>query len=204
MLEIFKAGGPLMYAILLLSILGLAVIVDRFIYFMFKERGDSSILKDELSEAFRTKNRKAAIELCALYNNSSTTVLSGILEEVDFDKEVNIEHLEEKAREVALHQIPILERNMWLLGVSATVTPLVGLLGTVAGMILAFKDIAKVGTGNPAILADGISQALITTAAGLTVAIPAVIFYNYFNKRIDIIINEMEKSSVELINMLRK
>ncbi len=144
------------------------------------------------------------MELCELYSNSSSKVLKEVITEVNFGEEVKVDILEEKAREVALSMLPKLERHMWLLGVTANVTPLVGLLGTVSGMIIAFKDIAKVGTGNPEVLASGISQALITTAAGLTVAIPAVIFYNYFNKKIDNIVNDIEKSSVELINVLRK
>ncbi len=204
MLDIFKSGGPLMYVILLLSILGFAVIVDRFIYFFTRERGNTEDIKFELEKAIKGRNKEEAIELCELYSNSSSKVLKEIITEVNFGEEVKVDILEEKAREVALSMLPKLEKHMWLLGVTANVTPLVGLLGTVSGMIIAFKDIAKVGTGNPEILASGISQALITTAAGLTVAIPAVIFYNYFNKKIDNIINDIEKSSVELINVLRK
>lgn len=204
MLEIFKSGGPLMYVILLLSVLGLAVIVDRFIYFFTKERGNTEDIKFELEKAIKTDNKKEALDLCELYSNSSSKVLRELIAEVNFEEEVKVEVLEEKAREVALSMLPKLEKHMWLLGVAANVTPLVGLLGTVSGMILAFKDIATVGTGNPEVLAVGISQALITTAAGLTVAIPSVIFYNYFNKKIDNIINDIEKSSVEVINILRK
>lgn len=204
MLEIFRSGGPLMYVILLLSILGFAVIVDRFIYFFTKERGNTEDIKFELEKAIKANNKVEAVELCELYSNSSSKVLKEIIKEVNFGEEVKVDILEEKAREVALSMLPKLEKHMWLLGVTANVTPLVGLLGTVSGMIIAFKDIAKVGTGNPEVLASGISQALITTAAGLTVAIPAVIFYNYFNKKIDNIVNDIEKSSVELINVLRK
>ncbi len=204
MLDIFKSGGPLMYVILLLSILGFAVIVDRFIYFLTKERGNTEDIKFELEKAIKRNNKEEAMELCELYSNSSSKVLKEVITEVNFGEEVKVDILEEKAREVALSMLPKLERHMWLLGVTANVTPLVGLLGTVSGMIIAFKDIAKVGTGNPEVLASGISQALITTAAGLTVAIPAVIFYNYFNKKIDNIVNDIEKSSVELINVLRK
>ncbi|WP_372714604.1 MotA/TolQ/ExbB proton channel family protein, partial [Ilyobacter sp.] len=120
------------------------------------------------------------------------------------NKDCNIVHMEEKAREVGLAQLPRLERGMWLLGIVAHTTPLLGLLGTVTGMIQAFHAIASYGTGDPSVLAEGISKALITTAGGLTVAIPAVIFYNYFNKRIDTVINNMEKSSVEMINFFRK
>lgn len=205
MLDIFKSGGPLMYVILILSILGFTVVIDRFIYFFTKEKGNTEDIKFELEKAIRNNNKEEALELCDLYLNSSSIVLKELINEIDFnDNKIDILALEEKGREVALSMLPRLERNMWLLEVSANVTPLVGLLGTVSGMIIAFKDIAQVGTGNPEVLAVGISQALITTAAGLTVAIPSVIFYNYFNKKIDNIINDIEKSSVELINLLRK
>ena len=116
----------------------------------------------------------------------------------------NIVTLEEKAREAALSQIPLLERNMWLLSIVAHTTPLIGLLGTVTGMIKAFQAVAIHGTGDAKILASGISEALFTTAGGLFVAIPALIIYNYYNRKIDEIINDMEKGSTEVINYFRR
>ena len=204
MLEIFKSGGPLMYIILILSVMGTAVIIERLIYFFVSEKGDMGAVKYEIEKCLENKDREGAIELCELYNNSSSKVLKELISETDFSIPSDLAYLEEKSREVALSQLPRLEKFMWLLGVTAHVTPLVGLLGTVSGMIKAFRVISEVGTGTPELLAEGISQALITTAAGLSVAIPALIFYNYFNKKIDNIVNEMEKSSVEFINLLRK
>ncbi len=93
---------------------------------------------------------------------------------------------------------------MWLLSVVAHTTPLIGLLGTVTGMIKAFQAVSLHGTGDASVLASGISQALLTTAGGLFVAIPSIILYNYFNKKIDDQINDMEKGSAELINYFRK
>ena len=101
-------------------------------------------------------------------------------------------------------ELPKLEKNMWLLSMSAQLSPLVGLLGTVTGMIVAFKVISETGTGDPKALANGISQALITTAAGLIVAVPSVFAYNFLNKKIDTVLNSIEKSSVEIINIIRK
>ena len=86
----------------------------------------------------------------------------------------------------------------------AHVTPLLGLLGTVTGMIKAFQAVAIHGTGDAAVLAEGISEALFTTAGGLFVAIPAMIIYNYYNKKIDNTINDMEKASTEVINYFRR
>jgi biopolymer transport protein ExbB len=98
----------------------------------------------------------------------------------------------------------VLEKKMWILSLVAHTTPLLGLLGTVLGMIKAFQAVALHGTGDASVLATGISQALITTAGGLFVAIPALVVYNYFNRKIDEIINDMEKGSTEVINYFRK
>ena len=131
-MQILKAGGILMYFILLMGIVGLYAILERFSYFALKER------------------------------------------------------------------------NMWLLSLAANASPLLGLLGTVTGMITAFNSIALNGTGDAGILAKGISEALYTTAGGLFVAIPCMIFYNYFNKRIDLVVADIEKTCTELLNYFRE
>ena len=147
---------------------------------------------------------KEAIEICGTHKSSASKVLKGVLKEVYYDDEAEISLLEEKAREIALEELPKIEKNMWLLSMAAQLSPLVGLLGTVTGMIIAFKVISETGTGDPKALASGIAQALITTAAGLIVAVPSVFSYNYLNKKIDMVLNSIEKSSVEIINVLRK
>lgn len=197
-------GGILMYFILLMSILGVYVIIERIIYFKTNENVDLAKLRPIIRQGIEKNNMKDAIVTLGNQKSSTAKVLKEVLIFGYKTKTTNVESLEEKAREVALAQIPKLERNMWLLSVVAHTTPLIGLLGTVTGMIQAFQAISKYGTGDPSVLANGISQALFTTAGGLFVAIPAIIFYNYFNKRIDIQINEMEKGSAELINYFRK
>lgn len=204
MLEIFRSGGPLMYVILLLAILGLAVVLDRIFYLLIKESKDIESVKEEIIVAIKSDKIKEAIEICGEHKSSAARVLKGILKEVYYDDEAEISLLEEKAREVALEELPKLEKNMWLLSMAAQLSPLVGLLGTVTGMIMAFNVISQSGTGDPKALASGISQALITTAAGLIVAVPAVFAYNYLNRKIDTVLNSIEKSSVEIINIIRK
>lgn len=204
MLEIFRSGGPLMYVILILAILGLAVVLDRLFYLIIKESKDIESIKSEIIILIKEDKIREAIELCGAHKSSASKVLKGILKEVYYDDEVEINLLEEKAREIALEELPKIEKNMWLLSMSAQLSPLVGLLGTVTGMILSFKVISESGTGDPKALANGIAQALITTAAGLMVAVPSVFAYNYLNKKIDLAINKIEKSSVEIINVLRK
>lgn len=200
MLALFEKGGILMYFILLSSIMGLAVVIDRLIYFIMVENGNYGTLKNEVLTYIKDNDLDGAREVLAENKHSVARILEAILEDTTSSREI----LEEKVREVALAQIPILERYMWILGITAHVSPLLGLLGTVTGMIKAFNVIATHGVGNPEMLATGISEALITTAAGLTVAIPATVLHNYLNKKIDNVINEMEKASVEFLNILGK
>nr|WP_307775775.1 MotA/TolQ/ExbB proton channel family protein [uncultured Cetobacterium sp.] len=197
-------GGILMYFIVLMSILGLYVIIERAVYFKTNENVDMSRIRPILRQAIEKNDIKGAITSLGTQKSSTSKVLKEVLVFWYRTKSNNAQTLEEKAREVALAQIPKLERNMWLLSVVAHTTPLIGLLGTVTGMIKAFQAVSLHGTGDPSVLANGISQALLTTAGGLFVAIPSIIFYNYFNKKIDTKINDMEKGSAELINYFRK
>ncbi|WP_300394004.1 MotA/TolQ/ExbB proton channel family protein [Fusobacterium sp.] len=199
-----KNGGFLMYFILIMSVLGTGVIIERFIYFKTKEKKNFSDIRPILRKYIEEDNLKGAIGYLSNSQSSTGLVLKEILSFWNKTNTTNIVTLEEKAREAALSQIPLLERNMWLLSIVAHTTPLIGLLGTVTGMIKAFQAVALHGTGDAKILASGISEALFTTAGGLFVAIPALIIYNYYNRRIDEVINDMEKGSTEVINYFRR
>lgn len=199
-MSLMSQGGVFMYIILIFSLIGIFVAVERFIYLFIFEKGNNEDLKDRLLGELTQGNVEEAKELCKKHNNSTSMILYTIIEY----KNENREKLEERVREVVLSQIPLLERGMWLLGLVGQITPLTGLLGTVSGMIMAFTEIAKVGAGRPELLAKGISMALITTAYGLTVAIPMLVLYNILDRKIDKIINEMEKASVEFMNTLDK
>jgi biopolymer transport protein ExbB len=110
------------------------------------------------------------------------------------------ESIEERGREV-VHE---LERFLDTLGTVATVSPLLGLLGTVLGMINVFAAITTHGVGNPGALAGGISVAMITTAAGLSTAIPSLVFYRYFRRRVDSIVVEMEREAIKMVDVLHR
>ena len=97
-----------------------------------------------------------------------------------------------------------MERYVEVIGTIATITPLMGLLGTVVGMIKVFTAITTHGVGNPAVLASGISQAMITTAAGLSVAIVSLIFYRYFRRRVDSIVVEIEREAITMVDVIHK
>jgi biopolymer transport protein ExbB len=110
--------------------------------------------------------------------------------------------MKESIQEAAGQVVHDLERFLNPLGTVAAITPLLGLLGTVIGMIKVFNEIMIQGTGNASILAGGISEALITTAAGLTIAIPALIFHRYFQRRIDTLVITMEEETIKLIEVM--
>lgn len=206
MIEHLRAGGPLMIVIVTLSIIGLTVILERGYYFMKHEKDNGEILITHLEKFIKNGEKEKAIKVCDTFKNTSSKVMKTILLEYGAGKMncCTYDYLEEKARECALRELPKLEKNMWLLALAANVTPLAGLLGTVTGMIGAFHSMAKNGAGDATVLASGISEALITTASGLIVSIPSLIFYNYYQKKIEKAVIDMEKNVVEFINILRK
>jgi biopolymer transport protein ExbB len=206
MLEIIKAGGPMMIVIALLSVAGLAIILERGYYFYKNERHDGELLIEHLERFIKNDERERAIEACGVFRNTSAKVMKVILTECNRCpvSGCNHQYLEEKARECALRELPKLEKNMWILGIAANVAPLAGLLGTVTGMIEAFTAMSAHGAGDPSVLASGISKALLTTAAGLTVSIPSLIFYNFYQKKIEKSMINMEKNVVEFLNVMRK
>lgn len=199
-----KIGGLLMWFIFALGVLGLYAILERTVYFMIREKNSIANLNKKLKDMLEKNRIKEAIVYLNSNKSSSARVLQAILIYGYKENKKSLEALEEKGKEVAIQQLRHLERNMWLISVAAHVAPLVGLLGTVTGMIKAFQAVALYGTGDPAVLAKGISEALYTTAGGLFVAIPAMILYNYYNKKIDSIISDMEQSSTELLNYFRR
>lgn len=197
-------GGILMYVILAMSIVGLGAVIERFIYFKKNEQNNRSFLTKDIKEQLDNRNIKELVIMLNKERSSVSRVLKEVLYELYRNPNSTPQKLEEKGKEKAMLQLIALEKNMWIISLAAHLTPLVGLLGTVTGMIKAFQAVADHGTGDPSVLARGISEALFTTAGGLFVAIPALIFYNYFNKKIEKIISDMEITTTELINYFRK
>lgn len=197
-------GGILMYFILAMSIIGLSAVIERFIYFNKNEKDTRSFLTKDIKDLLEKGDIKNTVILLNKERSSVSKVLKEILLESYKNPGASVTKLEEKGKEKALYQLTLLERNMWLVSLAAHLTPLLGLLGTVTGMIKAFQAVSIYGTGDASVLAKGISEALFTTAGGLFVAVPALIFYNYFNKKIDKIVNDMEITTTELINYFRK
>ena len=197
-----------MWPILLASICGIAVILEKMYYFFKNERDMTESFKKELIKLVRKGDREELLKFCKNKKNSVSITVIKLLENFDLkcleeSDELDYQHLEEIVKEVTLEQITSLEKGMWLLSVVANVSPQLGLLGTVTGMITAFSGLAVAGAGNPTAVAGGISEALYTTAAGLIVAIPALVAYNYYNRKIDYVLMEVEKVTVYLTNDIR-
>ena len=198
MYQYFIEGGMMMWLLGALSILGLGTILERTAYFLKNERDLKGNFKDEIIKLVRAGEEEEAIKLCERTNNSVSRTVKSILLAYKYENDM-YESKEKLMKEKALEQIENLERRLSILGIVSYISPMAGLLGTVLGMIKSFKAIAIQGAGDPNVVANGISEALITTAAGLLIAIPAIIAYNLFNRKADKIM--IEKTSTALINI---
>ena len=197
MFELLKAGGILMVPIVACSILALAIVLERF----WTLRASRVAPPQTINELWRWIKKKElnGRKLKALQASSPLgRILAGGLLNAKHGREIMKESIEQEASQV-IHE---LERFLNPLGTVATIAPLLGLLGTVIGMIKVFAEIQLAGVGNAANLAGGISEAMITTAAGLSVAIPALIFHRYFIRRVDELVVSMEQEAIKLIEVV--
>jgi len=207
MLKYLFDGGIFMWVILLASISGLAVIIEKLYTFLSKEKKLSENEKNQLYKALRTGSREEILKLCKDKNDSVSKSVAKIVSNMD----INFDELDNSHRQVIegiisesiLEQTTELEKGMSLLGTVVNAAPQLGLLGTVTGMIAAFSALTRNGTSTAKIVAGGISEALYTTAFGLIVAIPALVFYNYFNRRIDVIVAEMERAALKFLSRVK-
>jgi len=194
MFEIVKAGGIVMVPLILCSILAAAITLER----LWTLRSQRVVPEELVDKVWRwVENRTLSDkQILALQQHSPLgRVLAAGLANRHRDRSLMIEAIEDAGRHVA-HE---LERYLNALGTIAAISPLLGLLGTVTGMIRTFKAITVAGVGNPAAMAGGIAEALITTAAGLIIAIPALVAYRYLRSRVDIHVIEMEKEALKLV-----
>lgn len=196
MLELIQAGGWLMLPILACSVFALAIIIER-LWSLRRSR----VLPARLVETLRHWRESGQIDQISLdkllESPLGRIVAAGLLNRFQ-GREIVKEHIEDTGRHV-VHQ---LERFLNTLGTIAAITPLLGLLGTVVGMIEVFTVISVQGSGDTELLAGGISQALITTAAGLSVAIPSLLFYRYFRGRVDELVVRMEQEAIYLVEVI--
>jgi len=195
--EIVLSGGWTMVPIIACSVIALAIVAERF-WTLQKKR---VIPKHLVAKVWQWHNSKQLdMEHIKQLRGGSPLgrVLAAGLDNLGHDREIMKEAIEETGR----HVIHELERYLNSLGTIAAITPLLGLLGTVIGMIKVFNQLTSSELGNVNSLAGGISEALITTAAGLVVAIPTLLFYRYFRGRIDELVIRMEQEAIKLVEVL--
>jgi len=195
LLGYFNKGGPVMWPLLFAAILALAFIIERW-WVLWRSKIKTDEFLNRLRAALlKRKSPKEAISVCEQYKGPIANILkAGLVKYGTTEEEI------EKAIEIAVnHELARLERGLAVLGSIANVAPLMGFLGTVTGMIKSFGVLAEQGLKNPEKVAEGISEALITTATGLAIAIPAALFYNWFSTKVSRFVLEMETGSNMLL-----
>ena len=194
MFEIVKAGGIVMVPIILASIVAVAIILERS-WTLREQRVVPAELTDKVWQWVENRALTDKQILALEQHSPLGRVLAAGIANRHRDRSIMVSAIEDAGRHVT-HD---LERYLNMLGTIAAVSPLLGLLGTVTGMIRTFRAITQAGIGNPAAMAGGIAEALLTTAAGLLVAIPALLAYRYLRGRVDALVVQMEKESIKLV-----
>ncbi|MGL5931484.1 MAG: MotA/TolQ/ExbB proton channel family protein [Cetobacterium sp.] len=202
MLFYLKAGGPILYILLILSIVSVGIIIERTMCFIKNKTSVNSMFKKEIRDLLLDKKYEEAIEFSRREKGVVGKTLTKFL--IRYCLNEDFKDSDELLREIELEEMDILEKNTYILGIIAYTAPMIGLLGTVTGMISAFGKIATAGTGDPNAIAGGISQALLTTAGGLIIAIPSIIAYNIFNKKIEKMSLEVEKIATFIVNIVKR
>jgi biopolymer transport protein ExbB len=199
MIDFFIKGGIFMYPILLCSITALAIFLERS-WNLRRARVLPLELVREVEELVRRQSIPEAIMRCQENCSSIARILVVGIKNFGKRREIIKEYLEEVGR----HESASLERFVEALGTIAGVSTLLGLLGTISGMIKIFSVISAETVVNPGSLAGGISEALVTTYAGLTVAIPTIVMYKYLQSKANTLIREMEEHSIRMVDLLKE
>jgi biopolymer transport protein ExbB len=193
-MDLLISGGIVLLAIALLSIYAVYLFLVRF-FKLSRERLEADQLMARVNAAVRDRDLELALDACEQHGGPVARVLHAALLRLPYGRQA----VEAAFQEASLQEEQRLTKGLRPLATIAQVAPLMGLLGTVTGMIIAFGEISVSGTGNPAVLAGGIGQALVTTAAGLIVAIPTLLGQNYLASRVDTILLEIDRRREELM-----
>jgi biopolymer transport protein ExbB len=198
-MEIIGKGGIIMVIILLLSVVATAIIIERFLFFR-RIRVDEEKLINRLKSALQKHHYDEALDICENNPSPIANLMRVGIENRGFSRG----EIKDSIMSAANLEIPQLERYLTSLGTIAHISPLLGLLGTVTGNIKAFGVLGSFGgaVGDPALLANGIAEALLTTAAGIIVSVPAVAFYNLLVNKVNHIIIRLENRVNDLVILL--
>ena len=197
MFELIRAGGWVMWPIILCSIAALAIIGERFWSLQAKYVAPPNLVDQARQWLTRNELDEARINLLRQSSPLGQVLAAGLVNR-RHERAITKESIEDAGR----HVMPELERYLRALGTIGMISPFLGLLGTVLGMITMFAGIGTHGVGDPSIVATGISQALVATAGGLLVAIPSLIFYRYFRGRVAALALEMERQAIRLVEVI--
>lgn len=201
--EWFNAGGPFMWAILGVLALACAVSIERMIFYYFLCGKRSNRLVPELAKVLNEQKVDDAKKLIKSGNAPSVVLLRAALDR--FSSGMNIEEIQEGVEEAAIQEVPRLSERLNYLTLFANVATLLGLLGTITGLQLSFSSLATVEAAKKAsLLASGISQAMITTAFGLIVAIPCMMLYTFLYNKQSQMVKDLDESVVKFLNYLKK
>ncbi|MCB1736357.1 MAG: MotA/TolQ/ExbB proton channel family protein [Gammaproteobacteria bacterium] len=199
MYEIILAGGWLMLPILLCSVIATAIVIERLVALRQSRVLPPELINQVLTWADRSELDRVHVKEIATQSPLGKIIAIGVQNQTLPRDQIKVA-IEDAGR----HVVHDMERYLPALGTIAHITPLLGLLGTVIGMITVFDAITTHGVGDPTVLADGISQALITTAAGISVAIPSIIAFRYLRSHINEMIVRMEKQAIHLLDVLER
>jgi biopolymer transport protein ExbB len=189
---IIKGGLGIMIPLVLLFVIGLAFIIERFIT-LTKAKINTAEFLTKIRAALRNKNVKEAVKICETFKGPIASILkTGLMKYGDPKEEI-----EKTMENAAMHEIARLERGLPVLSTISNLAPILGFLGTVTGMIASFAALAQLN--DPGAVANGISQALITTAGGLIVSVPMLLGYSFFTTRVNTFIREIESASAVLM-----
>lgn len=197
MLELLTAGGWLIWPILFCSIASLAIIIEKF-----RRLGEDRVMPPGMYDRIEKLIQDKKLTNAHLVTLADQSPLGSIFATAISQAHLRKSELKATVEDSGRHQVYEMEKYLNTLGSIAAITPLLGLLGTVVGMIKVFAAITIVGVGQPQELAEGISQALITTATGLTVAIPSLLFYRHFKSRIRALSIDMEREVLRLFSLI--
>ena len=202
MLHYLEVGGPILWVLVIISIGAFAVVLERIVFFARNEKNVGSNFRDEILSLVANKKIDEAIALCDTKKSCVASAVKQFLQKAP--RGIDVQDYEFILKEITIKETSPYESRLNLLASVISISPMLGLLGTVTGMIRAFTNISKYGTGDAAIVADGIAEALLTTAAGLMIAIPVIVVYNYLNRRLEKMENEIDDVVTNIINIFRR
>ena len=202
MLHYLEVGGPILWVLVIISIGAFAVVLERIVFFARNEKNVGSNFRDEILSLVANKKIDEAIALCDTKKSCVASAVKKFLQKAP--RGIDVQDYEFILKEITIKETSPYESRLNLLASVISISPMLGLLGTVTGMIRAFTNISKYGAGDAAIVADGIAEALLTTAAGLMIAIPVIVVYNYLNRRLEKMENEIDDMVTNIINIFRR